>query len=488
VDIVLNSLTGASQRAGLGLLAPGGRFVEIGKTDIWTADRMAAERPDVRYFPFYLGDLDDGLIRGMLDSLLAAFVSGELKPLPLRTFALTDAVAAFRHMAQARHIGKIVLATGGVKRLRIRSDASYVVTGGLSGLGLAVAEWLAERGARRLVLAGRSGAERASAAAGVARLQAAGVDVVVVAADVSREEDVARIFESAGAGLRGIIHAAAAGPFEDLRREIKAARVEDVRDSHVREEGPLLGASGRREYLRACALRELHGGEADAAGCRVNEHALAALHAGEPVQAVLRRQERNGNRRRVFAADRGRLSRHASGGGCHVRAEASAGHADHVIADGEVLDACADGRHDADALGPEGAGFAGVHPERVEHVAEVEADVRHRYFDFSRTGRAPRRWRQVQIGAHAARGELERHGAGVSAIAAGRGHEPPDETAAAADGDQRLASRQRHSLPEAMRLVFARLSLQVDAGARELRMLRRHRSGERPGRGLDRIR
>jgi NAD(P)-dependent dehydrogenase (short-subunit alcohol dehydrogenase family)/acyl carrier protein len=185
---------------------------------------MAAERPDVRYFPFYLGDLDDGLIRGMLDSLLAAFVSGELKPLPLRTFALTDAVAAFRHMAQARHIGKIVLATGGVKRLRIRSDASYVVTGGLSGLGLAVAEWLAERGARRLVLAGRSGAERASAAAGVARLQAAGVDVVVVAADVSREEDVAKIFESAGAGLRGIVHAA--GVLDD--RTVEQMTAENV--------------------------------------------------------------------------------------------------------------------------------------------------------------------------------------------------------------------------------------------------------------------
>jgi acyl transferase domain-containing protein/NADPH:quinone reductase-like Zn-dependent oxidoreductase/acyl carrier protein len=208
VDIALNSLAGEFIGRTVAALAPGGRFVEIGKTDIWTAERMAAERPDVKYFPFYLGDLDDGLIREMLDSLLADFVSGDLKPLPLRTFALTDAVAAFRHMAQARHIGKIVLATGGVKRLRIRSDASYVVTGGLSGLGLAVAEWLAERGARRLVLAGRSGAERASAAAGVARLQAAGVDVVVVAADVSREEGVAKIFESAGADLRGIVHAA----------------------------------------------------------------------------------------------------------------------------------------------------------------------------------------------------------------------------------------------------------------------------------------
>ncbi len=224
VDIALNSLAGEFIGRTVAALAPGGRFIEIGKTDIWSVDRMAAERPDVDYFPFYLGDLDDGVIRGMLDSLLADFASGELKPLPRRTFALTDAVAAFRHMAQARHIGKIVLATGRGQRLRIRSDASYMITGGLSGLGLAVAEWLAEQGARRLVLAGRSGAERASAAAGVARLRAAGVEVVAVAADVSRDEDVARLFESAGPNLRGIVHAA--GVLDD--RTVEQMTAENV--------------------------------------------------------------------------------------------------------------------------------------------------------------------------------------------------------------------------------------------------------------------
>jgi myxalamid-type polyketide synthase MxaB len=208
VDIALNSLAGEFIGRTLDALAPGGRFVEIGKTDIWTADRMAAERPDVKYFPFYLGDLDDRLIREMLDALLAEFVSGALKPLPLRRFDLTDAVAAFRHMAQARHIGKIVLATNRGTRLRIRSDASYLITGGLSGLGLAVAEWLVERGARRLVLAGRSGADRASAREAVARLEAAGVEAVVVAADVSRERDVAALIDAAGERLRGIVHAA----------------------------------------------------------------------------------------------------------------------------------------------------------------------------------------------------------------------------------------------------------------------------------------
>ena len=95
----------------------------------------------------------------MLDSVLEACRAGALTPLPRRAFPLDRVGEAFRHMAQARHIGKIVVTVparaGASAPLAVRPDATYLVTGGLGGLGLEVARWLIERGARALALVGR---------------------------------------------------------------------------------------------------------------------------------------------------------------------------------------------------------------------------------------------------------------------------------------------------------------------------------------------
>src|SRR5208337_4877915 len=88
-------------------------------------------------------------------------------PLPYRVFPVARAGEAFRCMQHSRHIGKIVLAMNGVDRpaivadrpktgLRLSPAASYLVTGGRGGFGLATAEWLVRKGARHLALIGRS--------------------------------------------------------------------------------------------------------------------------------------------------------------------------------------------------------------------------------------------------------------------------------------------------------------------------------------------
>jgi acyl transferase domain-containing protein/NADPH:quinone reductase-like Zn-dependent oxidoreductase/NAD(P)-dependent dehydrogenase (short-subunit alcohol dehydrogenase family)/acyl carrier protein len=209
IDLVLNSLTGEAIPKSLGLLRAGGRFLEIGKAGIWTEERMSAARPDVSYFPIYLGQADPAVLRSMLVALGEAFDSGALDLEPVRAFPMAQASSAFRFMAQAKHIGKLVL-TEEAGAPGVRADATYLITGGLGSLGLLLAGWMVERGARRLVLVGRR--EPTDAARDtLAKLRETGAEIVIAQGDVSDDAFVARLVAEAGQDarpLRGVIHAA----------------------------------------------------------------------------------------------------------------------------------------------------------------------------------------------------------------------------------------------------------------------------------------
>ena len=166
VDIVLNSLAGKFIAKSVSVLAPGGRFLELGKRGILTREQFGEARPDCEYYAYDLGEealADSSLLPGMYKDLLAAFAKGELRPLPLTTFSNERIVEAFRFMAQAKHIGKIVVtkpasdaaAQTSPTKLRLRDDATYLITGGLGGLGLETARWMAGEGAGNIVLMGR---------------------------------------------------------------------------------------------------------------------------------------------------------------------------------------------------------------------------------------------------------------------------------------------------------------------------------------------
>jgi acyl transferase domain-containing protein len=213
VDVVLNSLAGDFIPTSVRALAPGGRFLEIGKTGVWSREEIAALRPDVVYSPLDLGTVcaeAPAAIQSMLRDLVEDIHAGSLRPLPRTVFALPDASAAFRHMAQARHVGKIVVTQPTGAPPLVRHDGTYLVTGGLGGLGLSVARWLVASGARALTLVGRGhGSDEAAAA--VKALEAEGARVMTATADIAREEDVARVLseiERTMPPLRGIVHAA----------------------------------------------------------------------------------------------------------------------------------------------------------------------------------------------------------------------------------------------------------------------------------------
>jgi polyketide synthase 5 len=226
VDIVLNSVIGAAQRAGVELLAFGGRFVEIGKRDIYGDTRLGLF-PFRRNLTFYALDLalvsfsHPNRLRDLLNTVYRLTADGVL-PMPHSThYPLADAATAIRVMSGAQHTGKLVLDVPHTGRSRVmvppaqarvfRSDGAYIVTGGLGGLGLFLAEKMAAAGCGRIVLSSRS-QPTPEALETIERIRAIGADVVVECGDIAQPGTAQLLVATATAtrlALCGVLHAAA---------------------------------------------------------------------------------------------------------------------------------------------------------------------------------------------------------------------------------------------------------------------------------------
>jgi NAD(P)-dependent dehydrogenase (short-subunit alcohol dehydrogenase family)/acyl carrier protein len=223
VDVVLNSLAGEFIPKGLATLRANGRFLEIGKVDVIqnTQLGMGHFQKNIAFFGIDLGYMfGTELFQHLLRELIPLIEAGDLRPLPLQVFPISEAASAFRYMAQAKHIGKIVISmeeeevwvVPAEKPVTFDATGTYLITGGLGGLGLEVAQWLVQHGARHLVLMGRSGVASTTAAEAVDSMRQAGVEVLIGQADVSQEAQVAAILSEVQhfmPPLKGIIHAAA---------------------------------------------------------------------------------------------------------------------------------------------------------------------------------------------------------------------------------------------------------------------------------------
>jgi len=199
VDVVLNSLAGELTDASLRLLAPGGRFVEMGKTDI---------RGGVAgYRAFDLAEAGPDRIAQMLAGLLGLFDAGTLRLLPVTCWDVRRAGEAFRFMSQARHTGKIVL----TMPRRWDPDGTVLVTGGTGGLGGELARHLAAgHGVRHLLLASRRGPQAPGAAALAADLAGRGAAVTIAGCDLAGRPAAAGLVASVPAAhpLTAVVHAA----------------------------------------------------------------------------------------------------------------------------------------------------------------------------------------------------------------------------------------------------------------------------------------
>ncbi|WP_251865917.1 type I polyketide synthase [Achromobacter sp. Marseille-Q4962] len=227
VDVVLNSLAGEAVRRSLDAMAPFGRFIELGKRDFYENTRIGL-RPMRNNLSYFGVDADQllrarpGLARRLYGEMMELFREGALRPLPHCVFEARDVVDAFRHMQQARQIGKIVVTyrrglpppaqTSAGVPLRLRADGCYLVSGGLSGFGLRTAQWLADKGARRLALVGRSGPASDEARQAVQALRDQGVRVWAEACDVADRAALSSLLDrlrGEAGPLCGVVHAAA---------------------------------------------------------------------------------------------------------------------------------------------------------------------------------------------------------------------------------------------------------------------------------------
>ncbi|MCY3736787.1 MAG: SDR family NAD(P)-dependent oxidoreductase, partial [Gemmatimonadaceae bacterium] len=189
----------------------GGRFVEMARRDILSEEEMAAVRPDVAYAILELDVLkktDPEWVGRVLRGVMERLTAGELKPIVHSRWPLAEAGAALSFMRSARHMGKIVVTPPPLVKGRLRQDRTYLVTGGLGGIGCAVAGWLADHGAGAIVLNGRR-APDAEAEETIRGLRERGVTVQVELADVTdaaaTDEMLARI-DAALPPLGGVIH------------------------------------------------------------------------------------------------------------------------------------------------------------------------------------------------------------------------------------------------------------------------------------------
>ena len=275
VDVALNSLADDFIPATLDTVADGGVFLEIGKRGVWTAEQMAAARPDVAYHLYDLGEAirsePEPLGVAMRD-LLADMASGELQPLRRTIFPLDEVNAAFRYMANARHVGKVVV----TQRPATPTRGAHLITGGHGALGLRTARELVERGATHVVLLSRSGPS-SEAGQVIDELRAAGAEVVSKPVDVSDREAVAEVLaeiRATVAPIVGVYHAAgvlsdgiAANLTPESFRTVFAPKVDGAWNLHVltaddpverfvlySSVAALLGSPGQTNYAAANAF------------------------------------------------------------------------------------------------------------------------------------------------------------------------------------------------------------------------------------------
>lgn len=235
VDIVFNSLSGEFIPASLSVLQPQGQFIEIGKRGVWNAQQVAGVKPDVAY---HLVDLmsvaqqQPQTIQTLLHCLMADFERGELRSLPQTIFPATKIVEALQMMQQARHIGKIVITHTPTEL--VQPQATYLITGGMGGLGLRVARWLVEKGAKHLVLLGRNQPDT-TAQQQIQALEATGAKIIITQADVSQKDQLAAVLADIQQNhppLRGVIHAA--GVLDDgVLQQLNPERLQRVMNPKV---------------------------------------------------------------------------------------------------------------------------------------------------------------------------------------------------------------------------------------------------------------
>ena len=228
VDVILNSMPGNLMLKAWEVLAPYGRFVEIGKQDIVGNNYLPMGRFNFNA-TFAAIDIDHALKHNttlteqLIQETWAGFDQGIFTPLPTKCFSHDESVSAFKYMARGEHIGKIhvnlqnssvPLESTPLDSYSLFSENGlYIVTGAFGGIGMALSQWLADNGAGHILMLGRRIPESFRIQQAIARLEETGVSIYTEVVDVSNYENlkitINRVIEASKTSLKGIFHCAA---------------------------------------------------------------------------------------------------------------------------------------------------------------------------------------------------------------------------------------------------------------------------------------
>ncbi|KAL8902621.1 MAG: hypothetical protein Q9207_004534, partial [Kuettlingeria erythrocarpa] len=225
VNVIMNSLSGEALRETWNCIAPVGRFIELGKRDFTVNSRLEMRRfeENVSFIGLDVPlDSQHGEKRRIWGEIMALFVKGSIKaPWPITVFGISETEKALRSMQSGKHMGKLVLVPQPGELVNVvasdtnsnflRQDCSYLLVGGLGGIGRATASWMLKRGARNLIFASPSGSDKKHSQEAVALLRDQGACVAVYKCDISIRADLEQLLASCMQDMppiRGMIHGA----------------------------------------------------------------------------------------------------------------------------------------------------------------------------------------------------------------------------------------------------------------------------------------
>ncbi|KAG6199000.1 Type I Iterative PKS [Claviceps purpurea] len=226
MDFVLNSLSGDLLHASWACVAEFGYLLEIGKRDLIGGGKLDM-RPFLANRNYCCVDIDGlwertrvHVARALLFSILDFYGKGFISPLPRKIFPAHQTQDAFRFMEKGQHIGRVGVtiktagedeaettfkSTSKVLKVAFSPSASYLMVGGLGGIGRAVSTWMVEHGAREIIFMSRSAGLTNEHEDFIKELESMGCAVKLHRGDVTKLEDVERAISIASHPVKGIV-------------------------------------------------------------------------------------------------------------------------------------------------------------------------------------------------------------------------------------------------------------------------------------------
>ena len=225
VDCVLNSVSGELLHTTWDCVAANGCMLEIGKSDMIGRARLALDKfEDNRtFFGVNVWGLTtlkrQATWSRLMEMMLDLYTQGHIKPIhPVNLFEATEVEDAFRYMQQGTHVGKIVVrfpereetlaCTPATPKPSFRTDRSYLLVGGMGGLGRAIAMWMANYGAKHIIFLSRSAGKGDDDPAFIEELDLMGCKVQTFSGDVTDEILVRQIVLTASMPIGGVMQMA----------------------------------------------------------------------------------------------------------------------------------------------------------------------------------------------------------------------------------------------------------------------------------------